>query len=107
MYPAQRERSQGNMVSLIVRFRFASEDRAEIAEMLKHLAEASRREEGCITFIPHQLVDDPATVVIYEQYRDEKAMAAHRQTEHFKKYVAGGLYQKMRERTLENLFALV
>lgn len=94
------------MVSLIVRFRFASEDRAEIAEMVKQLAGASRREEGCVTFIPHHLVDDPDIVLIYEQYRDEKAMAAHRNTEHFKKYVAGGLYQKMRERTLENLHAL-
>lgn len=95
------------MVSLIVRFRFASEDRAEIAEMVQLLAEGSRREEGCITFIPHHLVDDPDIVLIYEQYRDEKAMSAHRQTEHFKKYVAGGLYQKMRERTLENLHAFV
>lgn len=95
------------MISLIVRFRFASEDRAEIAEMLEQLATASRREEGCVTFIPHHLVDDPNVVLIYEQYRDEKAMSAHRSTEHFKKYVAGGLYQKMRERTLENLHALV
>lgn len=95
------------MVSSIVRFRFASEDRAEIAEMLRQLAEASRREEGCVTFIPHHPVDDPDVVLIYEQYRDEKAMSAHRNTEHFKKYVAGGLYQKMRERTLENLHALV
>lgn len=95
------------MISLIVRFRFASEDRAEIAEMLEQLATASRREEGCVTFIPHHLVDDPNVVLIYEQYRDEKAMSAHRNTEHFKKYVAGGLYQRMRERTLENLHALV
>jgi quinol monooxygenase YgiN len=101
------EKGAGNMVSLIVRFRFASEDRAEIAEMVKQLAAASRSEDGCITFIPHHLVDDPDVVLIYEQYRDEKAMSAHRQTEHFKKYVAGGLYQKMRERTLENLHALV
>jgi len=95
------------MVSLIVRFRFASEDREEIAEMLRQLASASRREAGCVTFVPHHLVDDPDVVLIYEQYRDENAVIAHRNTEHFKKYVAGGLYQKMRERTLENLQALV
>ena len=95
------------MISLIVRLRFVSEDRAEIAEMLKELAIASRREEGCVSFIPHHLVDDPDIVLIYEQYRDEKAMAAHRNTEHFKKYVVAGLYQKTRERTVENLHALV
>lgn len=95
------------MVSLLVRFRFASEDRAEIAEMLRALAVASRQEPGVLVFIPHSLQEDPDTVVIYEQYRDEKAVAEHRETEHFRKYVTAGLYQKMRERSLETLKALV
>ena len=51
--------------------------------------------------------DDPDTVLIYEQYVDAKAQAAHRESEHFKKYAVGGLYQKMRERSVENLVALV
>ena len=93
-------------ISLIVRFKFAPEDRAEITEMVRQLAIASRQEPGVASFIPHQLMDDPDTVLIYEQYRDEKAQAAHRETEHFKKYVTGGLYQKMRERNLESLISL-
>ncbi len=95
------------MVSVVVRFRFAQEDRAEIAEILRQLAVASREEPGVVVFIPHRLQEDPDTIVIYEQYRDEKAAAEHRETPHFKKYVVGGLYQKMRERSLETLFALV
>ena len=93
-------------ISLIVRFRFAPEDRAEIAEMLRQLAIASRQEPGVVTFVPHRVEEDPDTVVIYEQYRDEKAQTEHRGTEHFKKYVTGGLYQKMKERSLETLVAL-
>jgi quinol monooxygenase YgiN len=95
------------MISVIVRFKFASEDRAEIAEILQQLAVASRQEEGVQVFIPHQLREDPDTIVIYEQYRDEKAFAQHRETPHFKKYVTGGIYQKMRERSIETLHALV
>ena len=95
------------MVSVIVRFKFAPEDRTEIAEILRQLAVASRTEPGVNVFIPHQLQENPDTVVIYEQYRDEKAMAEHRETEHFKKLVTAGLYQKMRERTIEHLAALV
>lgn len=95
------------MVSVLVRFRFASEDRAEIAEMLRQLAVASRQEPGVQVFIPHYLQEDPDTIVLYEQYQDEKAVAAHRETAHFKKYVTGGLYQKMRERSLETLKAFV
>jgi quinol monooxygenase YgiN len=95
------------MVSYIVRFRFAPEDRAELEEILRNLAEASRKEPGCVTFVPHQLQEDPNTVLIYEQYRDDVALAAHRDSAHFKKYAVGGLYQKMKERSMENLIALV
>jgi quinol monooxygenase YgiN len=95
------------MVSYLVRFKFAAEDRAEIEEILRNLAVAARQEPGCVSFVPHQLQEDPDTVLIYEQYRDAEALAAHRDSAHFKKYAVGGLYQKMRERSLENLIALV
>jgi quinol monooxygenase YgiN len=95
------------MVSFIVRLSFSPDDRADVAETLRLLAAASRKEPGCVSFVPHQLEDDPNTVVIYEQYQDQKALAAHRESEHFKKHAVGGLYQKMRERSMENLLALV
>lgn len=95
------------MVSFVVWFKFAPEDRSEVAEMLRLLAEASRQEPGCVSYSPHQLQDDPDTVLIYEQYRDDQALAAHRDSPHFKKYAVGGIFQRMRERRLENLIALV
>ena len=94
------------MISFTVRLKFAAEERSEIAETLRLLAEASRLEPGCVSYIPHQVEDDPDTVVIYEQYRDSKALAAHRASDHFKKLAVGGLYQRMRERAVENLTAL-
>jgi quinol monooxygenase YgiN len=95
------------MVSFIVRLKFAREDRAEVAEILRLLAEASRQEPGCVSYVPHHVEDDPDTVLIYEQYRDAQAQTAHRESEHFKKYAVGGILQKMRERSVENLVALV
>lgn len=95
------------MVSFNVRLTFNQEDRADVAESLRLLAAASRKEPGCVSYIPHQLEDDPDTVIIYEQYVNQKALAAHRETEHFKKHAVGGIYQKMRERSVENLIALV
>lgn len=94
------------MVSFVVRLTFAPDDRAEMAHALSDLATASRLEPGCVSYIPHQLQDDPNTVLIYEQYRDESALEAHRESAHFKKYAIEGLYQKMRDRSLENLIAL-
>jgi quinol monooxygenase YgiN len=95
------------MVSFTVRLKFAVEDRADVAETLRQLAAASRQEPGCVSYIPHFLEDDPDTVLIYEQYIDAKAQAAHRESDHFKKHAVGGLYQKMRERSVENLIAVV
>jgi len=94
------------MVSFTVRMKFSADDRADIADALRRLAEASRGEPGCVSYIPHQVEGDPDSVIIYEQYADSKAMAAHRETPHFKQYAVGVLYQKMRERAVENLIAL-
>jgi len=95
------------MVSFIVWFKFAPEDRAEVADLLQILTSESRKEPGCVSFSPHHLQEDPDTVLIYEQYRDEQALSAHRESPHFTKYAAGGLYQKMRERKVQHLVDFV
>lgn len=95
------------MISFVIRMKFSPEDRAEVADILRKLAEASRQESGCVSYIPHSLEGDPDTVLIYEQYKDGAAEEAHRQSAHFKKYAVGGLYQKMLERSREDLSALV
>jgi quinol monooxygenase YgiN len=94
------------MISFTVRMKFAPEDREDIAEFLRQLTEASRREPGCVSYIPHRIEGDPDAVLIYEQYRDSAAADAHRRSEHFQKYAVGGLYQKMLDRSREDLVAL-
>ena len=49
---------------------------------------------------------EPDTVLIYEQYRDEAARDAHRASAHFQRWAIGGLYQRMLDRSVENLTAL-
>ncbi len=91
------------MVSFIVRLRFTPEDRAEMAETARLLAEASRTEPGCISYIPFTLEDDPDTLLIFEQYADAEALEFHRASAHFQRHAIGGLYQRMKERSVENL----
>ena len=95
------------MISFTVRMTFPQEDRAEIAEILRALTTASRQEPGCVTYVPHTIHGDPDTVLIYEQYADKQALEAHQHSEHFKRYAVGGLYQKMRDRSREDLLALI
>ena len=94
------------MISFMVRLRFEVKDYERVTEMLRALTAASRQEPGCVSYIPHFVADDRATVVIYEQYRDEAALEEHRASPHFKQYASGGMYQIMVDRKLENLIAV-
>ena len=94
------------MLSFTVRMRFEQDDIEKVAELLGPLTAASRKEPGCVTYIPHFIEDDPTTILIYEQYTDEAALEHHRGTPHFHRYAIGGLYQLMKDRRLENLTAI-
>jgi quinol monooxygenase YgiN len=52
------------------------------------------------------MAGDSSLVMIYEQYRDEAALEAHRASPHFHEHAIGGLYQWMKERHVEDLNAL-
>jgi quinol monooxygenase YgiN len=94
------------MLSFNVRMTFDQSDRDEISEILRHITAASRKEPGCVSYIPHFVEGEACTVLIYEQYVDDAALEHHRGTPHFHQYAIGGLYQKMKERQVENLTAV-
>ncbi len=94
------------MVSFNVQMRFAASDRDEIAAILRELADASRQEPGCVTYIPLFVEADICTVLIVEQYKDEAAVEHHRQTPHFERLALRGLYRRMLDRKVETLLAI-
>ena len=98
--------ADGGRVTFTVRMRFKAEDAPRVREALHGLAGPSREEPGCLCYMPHFVDGEPATVLIYEQYRDEAAVEAHRATEHFRRWAVGGLYQMMLERQVETLVAI-
>ena len=94
------------MISFTVRLKFDESDRPAVEEMLMAVTPLSRQEPGCVTYIPHFVEGEPATVLIYEQYRDEAALDHHRNSPHFAQYVTGGLLQLMKDRAREMLHAV-
>lgn len=94
------------MVSFTVRMEFRESDREPVKEYLRKLAEASRNEPGCVSFFPHMVEGEPATVLIYEQYADATALEYHRSSPHFSEYAANGFYKLMTSRHLERLEAV-
>ena len=95
------------MITFTVRMRFDPDMHQHIRELLTELATASRQEPGCVSYIPHFVDGDNATVLIYEQYSDDAAAEFHRSTPHFKKFAIGGLYQHMLDRHVETLAAVI
>jgi len=60
-----------------------------VRALLEEIAPVVRAEPGCLMYIAHRSVDDPRTFFLYEQYVDEAAFHAHRETEHFQELVLG------------------
>ena len=95
------------MVSFTVRMRFDEGDREKVAEILRALGPASRAEPGCVSYIPHFVEGEPATVLIYEQYVDEAALDAHQNSAHFREYGSEGFFRLMRAQQIKYLDAIV
>lgn len=94
------------MLSFTVRLRFDQDDHAKVIEILEPLTAASRKEPGCVSYVPHFIEGDNTTALIYEQYADDAALEHHRNSPHFAQYAIGGLYQLMKDRQVENLTAI-
>jgi quinol monooxygenase YgiN len=94
------------MISFTVRMRFEQGDIEEIRGHLVALTAGSRQEPGCVNYVAHFVADEPTTVLIYEQYKDDAALDFHRGTPHFAEHAIGGLYQCMKERHVENMVAV-
>jgi quinol monooxygenase YgiN len=44
-----------------------------------------------VQYEAHQSIDNPRKFLIYEKYKDQAALDAHRESAHFKQYVRDGL----------------
>jgi quinol monooxygenase YgiN len=76
---------------------------AEVAALFSKLTEASRKEPGCSQYQVHRHRTEPRRFFIYEQYKDDAALEAHRVTPHFMQYAKKDL-PKVADRVEGNLF---
>jgi len=58
----------------------------EVAAVFSKLTEESRKEPGCAMYQVHRHRTEPRRFFIYEQYKDEAALEAHRSAPHFLQY---------------------
>jgi len=91
----------GSMLILAVHVTITAGHEDEVLEPFRILQEETRREPGCITYVVQRSRENPRHYLIYEQYLDDAALEAHRNSPHFKQYAAGGFYRFVEERRAE------
>ncbi len=76
------------MVVLAVTWIAKAEKEAEVTALFHQLQAESRKEPGCRLYQVHTHRNDPRRFFIYEQYDDDVALQAHRDSRHFQDLAA-------------------
>ena len=74
------------MVAVLVYLQVKTGSLDQFIAETKANARNSRQEPGVVRFDVIQQVDDPSRFVLFELYRDEQAIEAHRATAHYAKW---------------------
>lgn len=91
------------MVVLAVTWTAKAGHETEVINLFSKLTEESRKEPGCVMYQVHRHKTDPRRFFIYEQYKDDAALEAHRAAPHFLQYARKEL-PKVADRTEGNLY---
>lgn len=91
------------MLVLAVTWKAHPGKEAEVVRVFSILQTESRKEPGCVMYVVHRGKEDRTRFFVYEQYQDDAALEAHRNTAHFKQYARGEL-MKLGDRVDANLY---
>lgn len=98
----------GGMRALLARYHAEPGNGDAVVAALREMAEAVARDEpACLTYHAARSTDDPDVFVLYEEYRDEAALLAHRETPHFKALIEGTIVPLLASREREILVPVV
>jgi quinol monooxygenase YgiN len=92
------EEAKGMIISAI-QFTFAAKDADKAETLLREIRDSSVKEPGVVRFEVGRSTDDPNVFVLWEVYRDQAAVDAHRASEHFKRLVLDGIRPLAQNRT--------
>jgi autoinducer 2-degrading protein len=76
---------------------------SEVMAIFERLTTESRKESGCLMYQVHKHKTDARRFFIYEQYKDDAALEAHRTSPHFLQLAKKDL-PKIGDRTEGHLF---
>jgi quinol monooxygenase YgiN len=94
------------MIVTSIVFTFAEQDVVKAESMLRELRDASLKEPGVVGFDVGRSSEKPNVFALWEVYRDQAAVDAHRATEHYQRLVVDGVRSLAQERHVEILVPL-
>ena len=94
------------MIITSIIFAFAPQDADKAETILRELRDASLKEPGVVRFEVGRSQEKTTTFALWEVYRDEDAVKAHRGTEHYQRLVVDSIRPLAQESTVETVLPL-
>ncbi|GAB3638708.1 antibiotic biosynthesis monooxygenase [Hymenobacter arcticus] len=90
-----------NIIAVAAEWRAQPGHEETVRQLMVEAAAAVRQHEpGNLLYIGHQDPADPAHFLFYEQYADQAALEAHRDSAHYQELVVGKIVPLLAERTV-------
>lgn len=89
------------MICLAVTYVVQAGHEAEAIELFNTMSGYTRSEPGNIMYIVHRSPSEPRRFFLYEQYKDQDAVNAHRSADYFARYITNGLLSVIESRAAE------
>ena len=90
------------MIVLVAKYTVKAGQGDQVAAALKRMAPlVAAGEPGCTLYHANRSTENPDLFLLYEHYRDEAALAAHRETPHFKEIIEGTIVPMLERRERE------
>ncbi len=87
------------MIVMVARYQAQPGHGDEVEAALRRMAPLVKAHEpGCVFYHATRSTDDPDHFLLYEQYADQPALEAHRETEHFKEIIEGTIVPMLLKR---------
>lgn len=90
------------MIVLVARYQAQAGQGETVAALLREMAPlVAAHEPGCAMYQACRSTEDRDAFLLYEQYVDEAALQAHRETPHFKEIIEGKIVPLLDKRERE------
>jgi quinol monooxygenase YgiN len=87
------------MVVLVAKYTVKAGQGDQVEAALRRMTPIVRTEEpGCTFYQANRSPDNPDHFLLFEQYRDDAALAAHRETAHYKEIIEGTIAPMLEQR---------